>query len=174
VLNLDCGHGITHSCEELVGEGGPAEIHPVYAVDVVQDWTHRLPNANLTGTWAGDDMATYYVRQIGSTVWWLNLSRDQGRAFANVFQGTIATEYIQGEGWRQVIDGSWADIPLGTTQSSGTLTLVGTLCVNGGCDVNAPIGRYNSLGIWFDTGGFGGQSLEKLYDRTPAFQPPPD
>jgi hypothetical protein len=162
VLNLDCGHGITHSCEDLDSE---AEIHPVYAVDVVQDWTHRASNADLTGAWAGNDMSTYYIRQIGNTVWWLNLSRDQGRTFANVFLGTIGTETINGS-VRQVINGNWVDIPHGQTANSGTLTLVGTQCVNGGCNVNAPIAQYNNLGIWSGTGGFGGESLEKLYDRT--------
>jgi hypothetical protein len=168
VLNLDCGHGITHSCEDL---GSLAEIHPVYAVDVVQDWTRRWPNTNLTGTWAGNDMATYYIRQIGNTVWWLDVSRDQGRTFANVFLGTIGTEPINGS-LRQVINGNWADIPLGQTAGSGTLKLVGTLCVNGGCNVNMPIAQYNNLGVWSGSGGFGGQGLEKLYDRMPIPSPP--
>jgi len=164
VMNLDCGH-FPDNCED----SEPAEIHPVYAVDVVQDWTHRPPNADLTGTWAGNDMATFYVRQIGNTVWWLDLSRDQGRTFANVFLGTITTETVSG-GSRQVINGNWVDIPLGQAANSGTLKLVGTSCVSGSCNVNAPIALYNSLGIWSGT-GFGGQSLEKLYDRTPALPP---
>jgi hypothetical protein len=111
------------------------------------------------------NQSTYYIRQIGNTVWWLNLSRDQGRTFANVFLGTIGTETINGS-VRQVINGNWVDIPHGQTANSGTLTLVGTQCVNGGCNVNAPIAQHNNLGIWSGTGGFGGESLEKLYDRT--------
>jgi hypothetical protein len=163
VLSLDCGH-FPYDCEN----DDPAEIHPVYSIDIVQDWTHRLQTANLTGTWAGSDAGTYYLRQVGNTVWWLGLSRDQGRTFANVFEGTIATENIEG-GLRRVIKGEWADIPLGSTLSSGTLDLWGTLCLPNGCDVRAPIALYNSLGVWGESGGFGGQGFEKLYDRG---QPP--
>src|SRR5207247_10074364 len=59
-LNLDCGHGWTSDCED---PSSLAEIHPVYAVDVPQDWTQRSPYATPTGAWAGNDMSTYYVRQ---------------------------------------------------------------------------------------------------------------
>jgi hypothetical protein len=33
------------------------------------------PRANLTGVWAADDGATYYIRHIGDTIWWSGLSR---------------------------------------------------------------------------------------------------
>jgi len=74
VLALDCGH-FPYDCEN----DDMAEIHPVYSIDVVQDWTQRGPTANLTGVWAGGDGGTYYIRQIGNTVWWLGLSVDEGR-----------------------------------------------------------------------------------------------
>jgi hypothetical protein len=99
----------------------PPEIHPVYAMDIIQDFTARAPtsNVNLTGVWHGSDMGTYYVRQIGSTVWWLGLSRDQGRSNANVFRGTISGSTIQG---------AWVDVPIGRvrTLTSGHLTLNGS------------------------------------------------
>jgi hypothetical protein len=71
---------------------------------------------NLTGAWHGSDAGTYYLRQIGGTLWWLGLSRDQGRSFANVFRGTISGE---------LINGSWVDVPVGTggTRDYGNLTI---------------------------------------------------
>ena len=149
-----------------------AEIHPVYSIDVVQDWTQRMPTANLTGVWAGGDVGTYYVQQIGNTVWWVGMSRDQGRTFTNVFRGTIGTEYIQ-NGWRQVINGEWVDVPLGGNLGFGTLKLVGTYCLPDGCDVTRSMALYNNLGAWAVTGGFSGQAWEKLYDRQPTVRPAP-
>src|SRR5262249_1841609 len=99
-----------------------AEIHPVYAIDLVQDFGPNGPlrrGADLKGVWHADDVGTYYLRQVNqNTLWWLGLSRDQGRTFANVFQGTINGNTIRGE---------WADIPVGIggARSSGLLTLVG-------------------------------------------------
>jgi hypothetical protein len=98
------------------------EIHPVYAIDVVSVPRRKvaLPTGdiNLTGAWHGSDVGTYYVRQSGDTVWWLGLSRDQGRSFANVFHGTMANG---------VVEGTWADVPMGFggALSGGTLTFQG-------------------------------------------------
>jgi hypothetical protein len=90
-LILDCGHsdwdegnppnfrtcyiGRSFSSEN---NSQNQEIHPIYSVDVI-----RLPlgpgagqaRQNLTGAWGADDGGTFYVRQIGSTVWILGLSR---------------------------------------------------------------------------------------------------
>jgi hypothetical protein len=97
----------------------PPEIHPVYAIDVQQDFTRRYQPATLSGVWHGSDNATYYIRQLDRNVWWLGLSRDQGRSFANVFHGTI------GESGPLV--GEWVDVPMGVggVLSGGTLTLQG-------------------------------------------------
>ncbi len=101
------------------GETAP-EIHPVYAIDIVQDFGARPldGNVNLTGAWHANDVGTYYLRQIGNTLWWLGMSRDQGRTFANVFHGTIAGN---------VIEGDWVDVPMGEggAYSGGSLTLIG-------------------------------------------------
>jgi hypothetical protein len=128
------------------------ELHPVYAVDFIQDFQHRARNANLTGVWHCDDVGTYYLRQLGAnTVWWFGLSRDQGRSFANVFRGALNGEIIQGD---------WAEIPVAVEQigsrplSSGTLTLRG----NDGR-------RSTSLSKIGETAIFGGSSWQKLYDR---------
>lgn len=96
------------------------EIHPVYAIDVVQDFGVRRPdgNVNLTGVWHANDSGTYYLHQTGNTLWWLGMSRDQGRTFANVFYGTIVGN---------VIEGDWVDVPIGAggARSGGSLTLIG-------------------------------------------------
>lgn len=156
-LILDCGHGISSPCHESENDPGNSqtnnlEIHPVYSVDVLQDFTVPRPaNLDLTGSWASSDVGTYYVRQVGNTVWWLGLSSDQGLTFANVFQGNIQGNSIVGEpisrapgrtvaraakpaggaappSWFPVISGSWASLPLGSTQGNGSLTLGGTFC----------------------------------------------
>lgn len=60
VVADDVGHGSTIS----------PEIHPVYAIDVQQDFT--LPRAQpvtLSGVWHGSDNGTCYVRQLDREVW---------------------------------------------------------------------------------------------------------
>jgi hypothetical protein len=178
-LVLDCGHGVTSPCYE--SENDPSkldsrnlEIHPVYSVDVLQDFTvPRAANLDLTGSWAASDVGTYYVRQIGSTVWWLGLSSDQGLTFANVFQGGIQENSVVGApisrapggivaraakpgggsappGWFPVISGSWASLPLGSTQGNGNLTLGGAFCKSLNdttvpCDPAQPAAAWNLL-----------------------------
>ena len=77
---------------------GAPEIHPVYAIDFLQNFRQPRPGADLTGVWHANDVGTYYLRQVdGNVLWWLGLSRDQGRTFANVFQGTIQNNTITGD-----------------------------------------------------------------------------
>jgi hypothetical protein len=126
-----------------------SEIHPVYAIDVVQDFRRRPPIAgvNLTGAWGADDIGTYYLRQIGNTLWWLGLSRDQGRTFANVFHGTVTGEVIQGD---------WIDVPMGKAPVLGN----GSLTLNGGSQ--------STELIKISRGGtFGALTWTKLYDVVP-------
>jgi hypothetical protein len=80
--------------------------------------TQSRPAANLTDVWHGR-CRDLYLRQIdGNTPWWLGLSQDQGRSFANVFQGTFHGNTIAGD---------WTDIPIGVAgaRASGRLTLIG-------------------------------------------------
>jgi len=119
--------------------GNKVEIHPVYSIDIIQPTL----GAPLTGIWGADDDATYYVRHIGNAVWWLGLSRDRGLTFANVFHGIL-----QGNG----LSGEWSDVPLGTFRNHGTLNL--------SLDAN----RIN-LSRLVQTGNFGAQSWDKLYDQ---------
>jgi hypothetical protein len=161
VLNLDCGHW-PYDCEDPHSE---AEIHPVYAVDVVQDWGQRQAGYTLTGPWDSNDGGTYYIRQIGSKVWWAGMSSDQGHTWANVFLGDIVWMWNSvAEAWYPIIRGKWADVPLGRYLNAGTLELNGRFC-NGNCVSVGPIERYNQLNITSVTGGFGARTLDKLYDR---------
>jgi hypothetical protein len=87
-LVLDCGHGITTPCFD--DPSNPAEvsayqnqeIHPVYSIDVLNSpFTPEdvgvAARENLTGAWGGSDGSTYYVRQIGNTIWGLGMLRDR-------------------------------------------------------------------------------------------------
>jgi hypothetical protein len=153
VLALDCGHGITHDCADDDAEPNNLEIHPVYSIDVLQNFQLPRLNANLTGVWAATDVGTYYVSQVGNTVWWLGLSRDRGLTFANVFRGTIQQRTAGGE---LIIAGEWADIPLGVVRGGGTISLRSDPGVNR----ESPT-ALNKVSF---TGGFGAQKWEKLYE----------
>jgi hypothetical protein len=142
-LVLDCGHGLLHNCDEDDADTQNQEIHPVYAIDFVQNFQLPRPFAQLTGVWGADDAGTYYVRQIANTVWWLGLSVDEGRSFANVFRGTLQNGQISGE---------WSDVPLGQTANSGSLAL------NGSALLTTAWERAS------ESGGFSGANWSKLYD----------
>jgi hypothetical protein len=155
VVAQDTGHG---------GLGKP-EIHPVYAFDVVQDFSKRhvavgvVAGINLTGAWHCDDIGTYYIREIGNTVWWLGLSCDQGRQFANVYQGTISGNQIHG---------TWVDVPMGLhgVLGGGTLNIY--------CPEQSDSTELVRLSI---PSPFTGATWTKLYDVTPPrlveLPPPP-
>jgi hypothetical protein len=69
---------------------------------------------DLTGTWTSENNGTYYVRQVGTTVWWVGQSRDGGISYTNVFNGSRNGDQITG---------FWADVPAGKNTGSGSLTL---------------------------------------------------
>jgi hypothetical protein len=140
VLALDC-HRWENECGEGEPENNNVEIHPVYSVEVVQP-TQR---SDLTGVWGASDAGTYYMRQDGGRVWWLGLSRDRGRTFANVFSGQLAASDAG-----VFIEGDWADVPLGVARSNGHLLL--------------RLLDVNTLVLASGTGGFGGNRWEKIYE----------
>jgi hypothetical protein len=121
------------------------ELHPVYAIDILQDFTQPRLFPTLNGVWHANDMGTYYIRQIGNILWWLGLSRDQGQTYANVFQGTM-----QGS----AITGQWVDVPVSDTGNRGN----GTLSLNAGGASSI------ELTLTSQTGGFGPSHWRKLYD----------
>jgi hypothetical protein len=75
---------------------------------------------DLTGAWAGDDGGIYYLRQIGSVVWWNGMAGrdrspfDLGRDWNNVARGVI-------NGLR--IDVETSDVPRGGALFNSTLVL---------------------------------------------------
>jgi len=94
-LILDCGHLPEHGYPCFDGDNGNPddnaddvsthqnqELHPVYSVDIInypfrpEDITVDA-RPNLTGTYGGADGSTYYVRQLGNTIWWLGMMRDR-------------------------------------------------------------------------------------------------
>jgi hypothetical protein len=75
---------------------------------------------DLTGAWAGDDGGIYYLRGLGSVVWWNGMSgrdgspSDLGRDWNNVGRGVINGLQIEIE---------WSDVPRGEILGNGTLIL---------------------------------------------------
>jgi hypothetical protein len=108
------------------------------------------PAADLTGVWAADDGATYYIRQLSDrSVTWAglnNLGFHRGLDFTNVFRGRVSSVGT-------VLSGSWADVPRGESNNSGTLSLDIVPSLYG-----PPIGP-NELRQKADgtSGGFGGK-----------------
>ena len=90
--------------------------------------------ADLTGTWSGDDGGTYYLRQTGNIVHWYGERAHNNPAWANVYQGRVHNNRIEGK---------WVDVPKGQTMSRGKLML--DIRHNG-----------NVLVATHKTGGFGG------------------
>jgi len=69
---------------------------------------------DLTGVYRSNDGGTYYVRQLGNTVWWLGTSADDGGTYTNVFKGIITGSKI---------NGNWADVPRGQNNAGGAMTI---------------------------------------------------
>lgn len=90
-------------------------LSPVYSIDIVEP----ISRGTLTGTWTADDHGTYYVRQVGDTLWWMGLSHDQGRSFSNVFCGAVIRN-----GDKVEVVGDLVDLPLGTRRDASQVTLL--------------------------------------------------
>jgi hypothetical protein len=103
---------------------------------------------DLTGTWTSETRGTYYVRQVGTTVWWVGRSQDGGASYTNVFNGVRSGDQITG---------MWADVPAGRNTGSGSLTLAITR--TGG---NVEIRKVK------ETGGFGESIWKKPGQQQPG------
>jgi hypothetical protein len=68
----------------------------------------------MTGAWNCNDGGVYFIRQVGSQIWWYGQSSDGGQTWSNVFQGTITGSKIVG---------NWADVPKGSIRGYGEMTL---------------------------------------------------
>jgi hypothetical protein len=90
---------------------------------------------DLTGVWNCDDGGKYYVRQLGTTVWWFGEQSPSNPTWTNVMQGTVSGNIIYAD---------WSDVPLGSVMSSGNLVL-------------QIVSNYQLTAI-SKTGGFGGST----------------
>jgi hypothetical protein len=81
------------------------------------------PPFDLTGTWAADDGGIYYVRQLGSAIWWAGFSSESPEAVNDFQRGLSFTDVFRGTIEGNTINGTWADVPRGHDLKSGTLTL---------------------------------------------------
>jgi hypothetical protein len=82
--------------------------------------SHSKASWTFTGGWVANDGGTYYLRQVGRSVYWTGLSGTPGTptfgtAFTNVFVGAWYDD--------RTIRGRWVDVPRGSILGSGTLTL---------------------------------------------------
>ena len=118
---------------------------PTPAVAVRCDNTAKPFDANkveLTGPWAGDDGGIYYLRQLGSVLWWNGMSERAGgpallgRGWNNVARGDIKA---------LVIDVEWADVPRGGVLGNGTMQLK----VEGDATGNVRIVKVSETGSGF-------------------------
>ncbi|HZQ95086.1 MAG TPA: hypothetical protein VFA67_08755 [Candidatus Sulfotelmatobacter sp.] len=125
-LVLDCGHStltnISPCFDELltdpndpyywiqyyyVANNQNQEIHPIYSLDIINspfrpDDVLVVNRVNLTGTWAGNDGSTYYVRQIGNTIWMFGQTRDKqpmqrGNSFPQIGDTALTTQFQAGD-----------------------------------------------------------------------------
>jgi hypothetical protein len=96
----------------------PAEVPAVVCVPAPMPF--KSTGFDLTGAWAGDDGGIYYLRQIGSVVWWNGMAGrdrspfDLGRDWNNVARGVI--DGLQ-------IDVETSDVPRGGADFKSTLVL---------------------------------------------------
>lgn len=67
---------------------------------------------SISGSWNSNDGGVYFMRRVGSNVWWLG--DGPGNSWTNVFKGTLSQD-------RTTITGEWADVK--PVAGSGTLTL---------------------------------------------------
>lgn len=97
-----------------------SEPPPVGAECEITSMPFDPDNIDLTGAWAADDDGIYYLRQVGSVVWWNGMSarssspENLGREWNNVARGEISGTTVNVE---------WADVPRGEILGEGTLTL---------------------------------------------------
>jgi hypothetical protein len=105
---------------------------------------------DLTGAW-GSAIAFYYIRQIGTEVFWVGFNTSQdpsqfGQWFTHVFKGSRNIDPVTGV---DTVTGEWADVPFGRNRQNGTLTMVRT--------------AYDTFTKQSETGGFGPSTWERAF-----------
>ena len=121
------------SVVQLSCAGQPPTVVTPITPPVTPPVTPLPPGINLTGRWSANDGGTYYLRQIGSDLWWYGRSSDGGVTWSNVLFGSV-------QGNRVV--GRWADVPQGRIMSGGEMEIT--------------IASPDRLTATRRTGGFGG------------------
>ena len=99
-------------------------------------------DVELTGPWAGDDGGIYYLRQLGSVLWWNGMS---GRAGGPSLLGRDWNNVARGDMKALVIDVEWADVPRGGVLGNGTMQLK----VEGDATGNVRIVKVSETGSGF-------------------------
>ena len=69
---------------------------------------------DLTGVWNCDDGGKYYIRQLGTRVWWYGENDPNTPDWSNVMRGAISGSAINAD---------WTDVPKGSVMQYGKLTL---------------------------------------------------
>lgn len=101
-------------------------------------------SGDLSGRWNGNDDGRYFMRQVGSDLWWYGMSGDGGASWTNVFQGRVEGSQVRGR---------WADVPQGRAMNQGELNL----------QIVSP----NQLRATQRTGGFGGSEWTRQIFLSP-------
>jgi hypothetical protein len=117
-----CGTAITSSTRLQASGNEAASQHPELAAVICEPapTPFKPKGFDLTGAWAGEDGGIYYLRQLGSVVWWNGMAgrdrspSDLGRDWNNVARGVI--NGLQ-------IDVETSDVPRGGALFQSTLVL---------------------------------------------------
>ena len=99
------------------GAGTPQASGDAGCPPVQRSGPDGLP-VDLSGTWSGNDGGLYYIKQIGTCVWWSGVSNFEGQypgqEWIMTFRGTMNED--------GVIAGDFVDVK-STNPGSGTITL---------------------------------------------------
>jgi hypothetical protein len=137
----------------VLGAGNPGrlKIHPVYAVEKITATFAR----DLSGAWADEAGNTYYLSHdlIDDSVWYAAVSPLGGRAFGQVFRGSLLSGQVTGE----VVA---VDFGYGSAPPSG---VTGSRIGDTGA-VRFGLGRAELAGREVPLLATGGFRLMKLYD----------
>jgi hypothetical protein len=98
----------------IPGDMGPGDIGPgdMGPGGTIPGSTPAL--IDLTGVWNCDDGGIYYVRQLGTTVWWYGELDPNTPNWSNVMRGSISGNMINAD---------WTDVPKGSVMQYGNLVL---------------------------------------------------
>src|SRR5215510_4681442 len=91
----------------LAGQGGARSAEFVKCSSTTWPLDSLGRRIDLTGTWRANDRQPYYLRQVGSCLWWRG-----SKAGSNVFFGRVSSSTVAGV---------WADVSGRLPSTSGKL-----------------------------------------------------